>query len=175
MKNIKTLLLSLLFLVALGSSSYAQLKVGYMNPQEVLSKLTEVQDIEKRINDIITQSDNQLSAEAADLQRQFAEYEQNRDSMTADEQDAEEKRLSDLDTEFQKRRDTLQNSINQQRAQLMQPVINKVNTALEAVAKEMGLDIILNEATSLGDAIVFFASEEKLNVTDLVVAKVLEQ
>ena len=53
----------------------------------------------------------------------------------------------------------------------MTPIIEKMDLAIKAIATEMGLDLVLNEMTSYGDAIIFYANEEKLNITQQVIAK----
>lgn len=171
----KTFLAGLLLILLTSSNVFAQLKIGYMNPQEVLSKLPEVIQIEKDINDFVTERDKQLADEATALQGQLVQYQETKDSLTPDQQQAQEQRLLQLNTDFENKRTAFQNEITQRRSQLLQPVIAKVNAAMEAVAKEMGLDMVLSQSTALGDSIIYFASDPSLNITDKVVAKVLEQ
>jgi Skp family chaperone for outer membrane proteins len=66
----------------------------------------------------------------------------------------------------------MMNRIRQRRSELMQPVIEKMNVAMEEVAQEMDLDLILNEGTSSGDLIVFYANSEQLNITNRIIEKI---
>ena len=172
--KIRTLAIGLLFMLMMSSTVVAQLKIGYMNPQEVLSKLPEVTQIEQQVSDFVAERDQELAQEAATIQQQIVQYQETRESLTPEQQQAQEDRLLQLNTDFEGKRSAFQQEIAQRRSQLLQPVINKVNVAMEAVAKEMGLDMVLSQATSLGDSIIYFASDPTLNITDKVVAKVLE-
>ena len=51
-------------------------------------------------------------------------------------------------------------------------IIEKIDQIMAEVAQEKGLDLILNEATSYGDAIEFFSSEE-LNITQEVLTRMI--
>ena len=46
-----------------------------------------------------------------------------------------------------------------------------MNVAIDKIAKQMDIDIVLNEDTSYGDAIIFYSSEDRLNITKLVLAE----
>ena len=74
-----------------------------------------------------------------------------------------EKDLLDRDQQLQEERENYLNEITQKRAQLLQPIIEKIDQIMAEVAQEKGLDLILNEATSYGDAIVFFSSKNLIS------------
>ena len=70
----------------------------------------------------------------------------------------------DLETE----RDSYLNEIRQRRAQMMQPIIERMDAAIQKIATSMNIDLVLNEGTSYGDAIIFYANAERLNITNQV-------
>ncbi|MEL0011715.1 MAG: OmpH family outer membrane protein, partial [Bacteroidota bacterium] len=76
-----------------------------------------------------------------------------------------EENLLARDQELQEERENYLNEITQKRAQLLQPIIEKMDRIMSEVAQERGIDLVLNEATSYGDAIIFF-SADNLNITE---------
>lgn len=168
----KRLLLFLLFL-GFGIPTMAQVKVGYMNPNAVFASLPEVADIEKQIQELINTRDQELAAQQAQLQQELAAYEEVRATLSAEEQAAREQDLLDKNQELENSQQTYLNEIRQRRATLMQPIIERMDNAIKEVAQSLDLDLVLNEGTSYGDAIIFYAGTESLNITDRVLAKLL--
>lgn len=46
-----------------------------------------------------------------------------------------------------------------------------MDAAIQKIATQMDVDLVLNEGTSYGDAIVFYANEDRLNITGQVLAE----
>ncbi|MEQ8523216.1 OmpH family outer membrane protein [Gracilimonas sp.] len=149
----------------------AQVKIGYTNPARVLNELPEVEEVDQQINTLIEQRDQELAAKATDLQQIFSNYESSMANLSQQERANKEQELMELNDQFEQDRESMMNEIRQKRNELMAPIIERMNTAMEEVAQEMGLDLVLNEGTSYGDAIIFFADNEGLDITDKIIAK----
>jgi len=173
--NLKSLVLILFLIAGFTDNVQAQLKVGYMNPQKVLSALPAVEEVENEIDKIITERDTELSEDAANVQKQFAEYQQKQATLSQQQRALEEQRLTELNTELENKRNAFQQEILQKRAQLLQPIYANINDAMEEVAKEMGIDMVLNQQTNTGDVIIFYAAENQVDISDAVINKVLEK
>lgn len=153
-------------------NAFAQVKIGYTNPARILSQLPEVEKVDKQIEALIDEKDEELALKATGLQQIFSEYENTMGNLSQQERSTREQELMQLNQEFEQEREAMMNEIRLRRDELMEPIIERVNVAMEEVAKEMGLDLILNEGTSYGDAIIFFANSEQLNVTDKILEKI---
>ena len=150
----------------------AQVKIGYMNPSVILAQLDEVAVVDQLIEQLVQERDSELMSKANQLQQDFAAYEEARSMLNEDARIIREKDLLDRDQQLQEERENYLNEITQKRAQLLQPIIEKIDQIMAEVAQEKELDLILNEATSYGDAIVFFSSEE-LNITQEVLTRMI--
>lgn len=150
----------------------AQLKIGYANPARILSALPEVEEVDKKIQTLIDESDEELAAKATELQNVFTDYESTMNNLSEQERATREEELMEMNQQFEQDRESMMNRIRQRRSELMTPIIQKMNTAMEEIASEMGIDLILNEGTSTGDAIVFFANSEQLNITDKIIERI---
>lgn len=166
-KHVVAVLIALLFTV----SSQAQIKIGFMNPAEVLAQMEEVQIIDQEIQKLIETRDTELLDKSTQLQQDFATYEEGKTVLSAEARAQKEQEFLDRNAALEQDRETYLNEIRQKRAQMMAPIIEKMDVAIKSIAEEMGLDLVLNQMTSYGDAIVFFSSEERLNITSQVLAK----
>ncbi|RNC79458.1 MAG: OmpH family outer membrane protein [Balneola sp.] len=170
-KHIVAVLVALLFTV----SAQAQIKIGFMNPAEVLAQIEEVQIIEQEIQKLVETRDADLLARTTQLQQDFATYEEGKTVLSEQARAEKEQEFLDRNEALEQDRETYLNEIRQKRAQMMTPIIERMDTAIKVTAEEMGLDLVLNQMTSYGDAIIFFSKEERLNITSLVLAKLQAQ
>lgn len=164
-------LLVVVLTAILSVSSFAQVKIGYMNPSLALIELDEVLSIEQEIQTLIETRDQDLIAKSAQLQQDLVTYEEGKGVLSAEARATKEQELITRNTELEQERESYLNEIRQRRATMMAPVLEKLDLAIKSVATEMGLDLVLNESTAYGDAIVYFANDERLNITTQVVAK----
>lgn len=168
----KKIIAIILFVGLFGlQDALAQVKIGYTNPARVLSQLPEVEEIDQQIQQLIQERDQELAEKATNLQQVFTEYENTMGSLSQQERSDREQELMEMNQQFEQDRETMMNEIRQKRSELMAPVIERMNTAMEEVAKEMNLDLVLNEGTSYGDSIIFYANSESLDITDKILEK----
>ena len=163
--------LSTILIGFLSVGLQAQFNIAYMNPNSILGQLEEVIAIDQQIEALINQRDQEIKIKANTLQQAFSEYDATRSSLTNEEHKAIEAELLKQNQELESERESYLNEIRQRRAQLLQPVIDRMNVAIDKIAKQMDIDIVLNEDTSYGDAIIFYSSEYRLNITKLVLAE----
>lgn len=161
-----------ILMVLMSVSTYGQIKIGYMNPAQVLSELDEVAIVEQQIEALVQQRDQDLISKSTQLQQDLATYEEAKAVLSAEARATKEKELLDRNTTLEQERETYLNEIRQKRTQMMTPILQKMDSAIQAVALEMGLDLVLNEMTSYGDAIIFYSNEEKRNITTDVLNKI---
>ncbi len=143
-----------------------------MNTQEVLSQVPERAEIEQQMNDFIESKREEFQEKTGSFQSSVAEYQQNQDSMSGAERDRQEEELAQMEQELTQFQQQMQQQIEQRRAELLQPIYNRMDEAIAAVAEEMNLDFVLNEATNMGEEVIFFASDGKLNITQQVLERV---
>jgi|TARA_X000000950_G_scaffold125418_1_gene156959 outer membrane protein len=163
---------ALLWIFLFTVEAQAQVKIGYMNPSVVLSQLDEVAFVDQLIEQLVQERDTELMSKANQLQQDFVAYEEARSMLNEEARIIREEDLLARDQQLQEERENYLNEITQKRAQLLQPIIEKMDQVMAEVAQEKGLDLILNEATSYGDAIVFFSAEE-LNITQEVLSRMI--
>lgn len=151
------------------------LKIGYMNPQEVLSQIPERAEVQQKLNNFVEQKRTALSQKSTDFQEAVSAYQDNAASMSEEQQQKREDELSNMEQELMNLRQNIQQQVQQRQAQLMSPIYNRMDQAIAAVAKANDLDFVINEETSYGDTIIYYASDQKLDITQEVLNRMQSQ
>lgn len=167
--KVLSLLTALLFFAA--APSVAQISVGYMNVQEVMMQLPERDSVENELNSFIAEREQRFQERATEFQSALAEYEENQSSMSEQQQEEREEELASMEQELTTYQNSLRSEIQQRRQELLAPLYEKIDVAIATVAEEMNLDFVFNEETSQGEKMVYFSSDQRLDITD----EVLEQ
>lgn len=165
--------LSLLF-IALPLIVHGQLKVGYVNPQEVLAQLPETEIIQKKLQDYLAQKEREMQQKQQDFQKAMTEYQTAQESLTDQQRKDRERQLNLQNQELTQFRQTAQGDIQRRQNELLAPIIADVNNAIREVATELNLDFVFNQASSTGENFVLYVDqtqESQLNLTEKVIAK----
>lgn len=147
------------------------LQIGYVNPQEVLSKMPEMKAVQQRLQNFIDRKRQELATKQQDFQQQLTEYQQKASVISESAKKKEEERLGQLNADLQQFQTQIQQEIQQKQQELVGPLLQQIDTAVSTVAQEMNLTYVLNTTTSNGDVIILYASDEaqkKYNITDQV-------
>ncbi len=163
-----------LFLFVISSSAFGQLNIGYLNTQEVLSEMPGRTEVESELNDFVQGKRQELEQRTISFQDSVASFQQNQENMSENEIRQQEQRLAEMETEVQQFQQNIQQQIQQRRSTLLEPLYNKMDEAIGAVAEENDLDFVLNEATGSGENVIYYAASEKLDITQQVMEYINE-
>ncbi|MBR5084542.1 MAG: OmpH family outer membrane protein [Prevotella sp.] len=136
-------------------ATFAQ-KFGHVDTQAIMQSLPEVSRVNGELEALAKQYDNDLQASQAELQRKAEEYDKNKSTMNETKQKETEQSLNDMYTRIQQQYQQNQQDLQKAQQDKLQPIINKVRTAIETVAKtggyvyimEVGSVLYINEALS---------------------------
>lgn len=170
-------LLSLLFIGFAGTSSaqvQQDLKIGYVDPQAILSKMPEMKAVQQRLQNFMEKKQQELATKREEYQSQVTQYQQKESVISESAKKKEEERLGKLGSELQQYQAQLQQEVQQKQQEMVGPLLDQINSAISTVADNMNLTYVLNTTTSQGDVIILYASEEaqeKYDITDQVMTE----
>ncbi len=172
-------LLSLLAFVAFFAQplSAQELKIGYLNPQNVLERMPETKTIEQQLTSLATTRQEAFNTRVQKFQTDVQRFSQNASVMSADARQKEEQRLVGEEEALQNMQMEIQQELGNKRNELLRPLLEKIDNAISATAKELGLTYVINETTSQGESILLFISDDgknRLNITEQVIAKIVK-
>lgn len=167
MKTIKTLLVAVV-MITLGVTTNAQeLKFGHIDTQTLLADMPEKLAAEKTLQDEATKLEEQLQRMTNELQQKYNEYITKRDSLPELIKATKEKEIQDDDQRLQSFRQMAQQSLAQKEQQLLTPIIEKVQKAIDEVGAELGLVYVFD----MGSQVILYKSEQSTDIAPFVKKK----
>lgn len=136
------------------------MKIGFVDPRAVLERMPEMRAVQQRLQNFAERKQNELSEKERELQTEIELYQQKVGVISEDAQQNEEQRLSEMDSEFRQLQSEVEQEFQQQRAELMSPLLEQIQQSINTVASNRELDYVLNTTTSTGDVIILYVSEE---------------
>ncbi|MBK9447836.1 MAG: OmpH family outer membrane protein [Bacteroidetes bacterium] len=160
--KLKMMLLAIVAVLVTSFSAQAQVKIGYTNLEVVLASMPEAKTMERELqvfeeNLVENQSERRL------CKQKYQEYLDKKERgafLTPAEQEAAEKELLRLDEEVQKLAQDAEYDMMAKRQALLEPVLAKLQTAIDAVAIAGGYTYILNQTTSAGVSTILYGPDE---------------
>ena len=163
------LLMCVFAMSTMGVTIAQELKIGYTNAEYLLGLLPEAKQIEADLRAYETQLQNQLKAKYQDLQTKIGDYQANEASYNELIKADKQRELTSLQESLQQFQTDAEQSLVTKRNQLLQPAVEKIGTAIQAVAEENSYSMVLS-AGSPGFDVLLYASE-KHDVSELVLQK----
>lgn len=152
-KNIFTLILIALTLFPAASIAQTKLKVGHVNSNDLLIMMPERKTAETSLQTFAKSLEEQLGSMSNEYEKKLTEYQTNAKVMADPVREAKEEELADLERRIRDFQVKAQQSIAKKEEELMEPMIEKANQAINDVAKENGFTYVFDTAS--GSLLVF--------------------
>ena len=143
----KKLVLMLLMFAPLAT--FAQQKFGHINAQEVMSQMPEFIKARGEMEAKAKQYENDLKAMQDELQRKSQEYDKNKSTMNATQQQETETELNNLYQKYQQALQDNQQSLAKEQQDKMQPITTKLVNAIKAVGQAGGYVYIMDTSAGI--------------------------
>ena len=161
---LKSLFIALVLTVSTSVVSAQELKFGHLNSMELMSTLPEKDAAQKQIEEHAAQLEQQQQNMQTELQQKYEEYLSQRDSYSDLVKATKEKDLQDLQQRIQTFNQVASQDLQKKEAELLKPIIEKVQAAIEVVGKENGFLYIFD----LANRSIVYHSDQSVDVTGLV-------
>lgn len=168
MKTLKSLILAVVIVCCGTLSSYAQLggqKFAYVDSDYILSNIPEYADAQEELNSLSTQWENEIKAIYDRVSEMYRKYQTEMVLLSEDQKHAREQEIINKEQEAK----TLQmqyfgsdGQIYQKRTELVQPIQEKIYTALSEVAQTKGYSFIFDLAS--GSSVLW--ASDKADISD---------
>jgi len=140
--SMKKILFSLALLA--GLSAGAQQKIGYISSDELLVSMPEAKKADAEISAYAKTFQDQLASMQKELETKYKAYEASVKTMNDATKEVKEKELADLQNRIQSTQQTAEEKIQNKRQELLKPITEKADAAIQAVAKEKGYAYIFD-------------------------------
>jgi len=170
MKVFKLFVTVVVLIVMTTGATGQELKFGHLNVQKLISELPEKQAADKELRSEAEQLQQQLQVMRQELDQKYSNYMEQRDSMSKLVRSTREKEIQDYDQRIQNFNQMAQQSLSEKEKELMQPIIDKVERAVQAVGDEEGFIYIFDVSSQM----ILYNSDQSVNCEDMVKAKLEE-
>ena len=141
----KKLVLILMLLAPM--TMFAQSKFGYIDSQAFLESLPEAVAVQKSLQAKGDEYQKNLKSMQDELERKAKEYDAQKSTMSTTKQEETEKQLQDMYTKIQQTAQDNQKAFNDEQQKQLGPILDKVRTAIQNVAKS-GKYVYIMEKTA---------------------------
>lgn len=140
-RTLGTALLMLMLVPLMGTASAQQ--IGYTNQEAILANMPEMDSVRAQIQQEAQAQQQEFQQEQQEFQQQLEKYQQQQ-ALLSDERKAQrEQELRQLRQELQQSAQERDQYLAQREAELMQPLMDELQGAIDAVAQERNLDVVL--------------------------------
>lgn len=130
--------------VFIPSATAQGFKVGYVDPRTILQRMPEAKAVQQRIQNLYDRKQNEIAGMQQELQLALQEYQQKAGVISEEARLDEEGRLTQMDLEFRQIQSDAEQELQQESAELMEPLFEQIQLSVDHVAEQQGLDMIFN-------------------------------
>ncbi len=161
MKNV--LKLTLVLAMMLSCTTLFAQKLGRINSQEVMLAMPETAEMQTKLQAVAKDWEENLELINVEFNNKLQEFQKNLSTMSDAARQIKEKDLNDLRQRGTEMQQMAQQDLARQEQELMTPIIEKAQNAIQAVSKAGGFTAIF-ETSSL----VYFDETTLIDITPLV-------
>ncbi|MDD3787569.1 MAG: OmpH family outer membrane protein [Petrimonas sp.] len=164
-------LIILFFAIAPLAAVAQNVKLAYINTQEVFNAMPELSGIETQLNTKQTEIQKNAQALETEYTKKLEEFTKLAESTTTSEavKQDKQKELGQLQERYQQFAQTSQQEFNELRQKLLEPVNKKIGDAIKAVGDEKGYAFVFDVATM--NSPIVYVNNSSENITAAVKTK----
>jgi outer membrane protein len=125
-------------------SAQSTLKLAHINAEELIMSMSDYDTAMVKFQKVQKEFETELETLSVELNRKIDEFQKNSETWTDLVKQSRQDDIISMQQRIQTYRQGAQENLEQEYNKLMQPVYEKVNKAIEAVAKEQNITYVLN-------------------------------
>lgn len=151
-------------------SAAQALSVGYTDHEIIIVNMPEYQEVQQSLQSAYEGSQQELQTLSQDFQDRLARYQQQQSLLSEERRQEREQELMQLQEQLQAQAQEQEQALAQRESELMQPLLERVQTAINEVAADRGLDIVLRSQVG-SQPLLLYVNEETIEDITLPVAR----
>ena len=167
MRNLTKIIALVLFVFTIASANAQTPKFGHIDLQALIQVMPERATAETEFNKFQTDLEEVLGEMQKGIQDKLAEIEALPEDASEVKRNAKIAEFQDMQQRSQTYQQTAQQQLQQKQGELLQPVFDKAEKAIEEVAKVQGLIYVFD----VGTKVVLYKSNQSVDVLPLVKTK----
>lgn len=161
---------SFLIMSIWAKAQHKHLKLGYTNVEDIVIMMPESKTIEAELKSYKNQLEASLSQKMKEFEEKYTNYQRGASLMSDVIRADKERELRNLQESIEAFQKDAEISVQKKQMDLLEPVLNKIQKAIEEVANENGYDYIFNTEGGFGTSILLHMPKQD-DITNLVLKK----
>jgi len=145
------------------------IKIGYTDAQLIVAQMNEYRTILSQLQGMADSGQTEYQGLIQSYQEKLADYQKKQALLSDQARTTREQELTTMQGEIQQFLANKERELAQREEELMNPLLERVQNAINAVAGERGLTLVLN-AQAAGSPVLLYA-DSSMDVTELVMNK----
>jgi len=147
MKNIKKILIAL---VIFTTGFISQAQVAHINSEELVAAMPETKAMQDQMKNLGQNYDTEYKAQAQALQAKLQKYQSEATTKSNEENEKRQAEVAEIQQKLQLYLRSAQEELQKKEFELLKPIIEKAQKAIQDVAKEKGIKYVLDSAPGKG-------------------------
>ena len=135
--------IALILLLIAPMSLFAQ-KFGHIRTQEIVTAMPEYTKAQTDIKTMQQQFEDEIKRASDDVNKKYAEYQQDQANLPKNIQERRQKELQDLTQRGMQLQQDAEQQLQQSWMQMLEPIVKKIEDAIKAVGQEGGYTYIFD-------------------------------
>jgi len=148
MKQIKLLLVATVLFLSFGAN--AQTKIGHINSDALIASMPETKAMQAELKKLGQTYDTEYKIQANSLQAKYLKYGKEQATKTDEENAIRQKEVQDLQKKLQLYAQTADKQLQQKQADLLKPILEKAQKAIQDVASAKSIIYVFDSAPGKG-------------------------
>jgi outer membrane protein len=144
--QLKFIALVAVMLFGFNVETSAQLKIGHINSEQLIMLMPESAQVDNELKALQGSYDQEFRAMYTEFETKGKKYESEAASMTDAVNQNRAQEMQDMQKRMQTYQQTAQQELQKKRFDLLKPILDKAQEAIDAVAKEQNLDFVMDSS-----------------------------
>lgn len=148
MKQLRTLVIALVLFV--GTQMSAQTKVAHIDVQALMTNMPEMKAAQSQLEKIKENYDKEYKTMVQEYQTKLQKYEQEAPTAGEAVNESRSKEMQDMGNRIQQYQQSAAKELQQKEMDLLKPILEKAQAAIQKVATAKGFNYVLDATTGSG-------------------------
>jgi outer membrane protein len=152
--------------LSLSSTANAQgLKVGYTDHELIIVNMPEYRTVQEQLQREYQGGQQELQGLVEEYQQQVERYQRQQALLSPENRQEREQALAQLQNQLQTRAQQKEQELEDRNAQLMRPLFERVQDAIDHVSSQHGLDLVLRTQVNMQPVILYVNENTVVDIT----------
>jgi len=161
------------FVTATQAQQLPSLRIGYTDHEVLISNMPQTRVIQEELQAELESGQRILQSMQEDLAGKVDRYQKQQALLSEERRQERQEELISLEEDLRGKAAELEQDLVQREVDLMGPIFQQVDTAIQTVAAEKRLDLVLRTQAGPSQPILLYANEDRITDITIEVAREL--